>query len=276
MQDSKETSRIGLDIFNQSDNIPSAPTNGANNTGILGWLTNVTNIIQNATSSIETTLENDIESALNNTFESFARDLGLHDFYSFHVQDYCEGYYAPQGSSTRNVTHCGNNNGLKPFNLTQKLEQELTSKTGLNITLEEINWPQSITDGFAAIRKGLIAVYVLYDITIAFTAAALAVSLVGLFSHNRGLTVVNNVMIWFAAVISLIVSALVTTAITKGTNAINDNDEARAINVTASRGDKFLGLTWPATILLWIAGLVWVYECVVDRRHVKKIPKEYQ
>ena len=64
-------------------------------------------------------------------------------------------------------------------------------------------------------------------------------------------------------------SALVTAVMVKATDLINQygND----IGVEASKGNKFLALTWAATGVMFVVVLAWVVEFCVGRRQ-KRTP----
>ncbi|KAG9936736.1 hypothetical protein KCV05_g1338, partial [Aureobasidium melanogenum] len=89
------TSRIGTNIFNA--------TTGSSDSD--------SNIFE----SIWDNLPSSIDSSLNSDIKSLAQELGVHDFYSAHLLNYCEGYYTPSSipnttatkpSIRQNVTYC--------------------------------------------------------------------------------------------------------------------------------------------------------------------------
>ncbi|THX68045.1 integral membrane protein-like protein [Aureobasidium pullulans] len=145
------TSRIGTNVFNTTSSTDSD-----------------SNIFE----SIWDNVTNSIESSLNDKINSFAQDLGLHDFYSAHLLDYCSGYYTPtdlpnatfsKSDIDQNITYCSNRTSFFRFNPTTALEQEL-NKTGLNITLEDLHWPEAVNDGVHALRVAQKAAFLLYCI----------------------------------------------------------------------------------------------------------------
>ncbi|KAB8556599.1 hypothetical protein FH972_025636 [Carpinus fangiana] len=265
------TSRIAVDLFNTTSNSSSCsePQDQGFFTSILH---NVTCDIHNATDSVQS----DIESALNDVLQSVASDLGLHDFYSVHILDFCEGFYTPPNttSSTRNVTHCSNATALFAFNATQTLEREL-ARGGLDLDLAQLHWPAAIDHGLRTLRRAFNAVFVLYCIGIGFTGLLLLGSLAALLlsSGARLVALADLVLALLAFVALLVASAVVTYAGGKAADVVNDHGDA--VDVNARRGGGFLGLTWAATALVFVAALAWSVECCVGRRRGTAVSKQY-
>lgn len=44
------------------------------------------------------------------------------------------------------------------------------------------------------------------------------------------------------------------------------NKHSSGVGVTAAKGKTFLGLTWTATVLMFITAVAWIYEFVAHRR----------
>ncbi len=112
---------------------------------------------------------------LNNAIEDITHYLNIHDFYSVHLLNYCEGYYEPTGVAnaasdpSRNVTYCSNRAALFHFDPTATLEQELRP----GVSLENLHWPAAIQDGIRTLEIASNVMVILYYIGIA--AAGLAV-----------------------------------------------------------------------------------------------------
>lgn len=262
------TSRIAVNIslFERHNDTASPSTCKS---GIFCSLkNNITSEIHNLTSEIE---EN-IESALNNRLESIARDLGLHDFYSFHVLDHCEGFFSPNGTANRNVTRCSGQAGLTSFNLSQELQSELSSHS-VNITLPQLHWPQALDDGLHALRNAFRAVFVLYIVSIILVGLTLVGSLAGLPLTGRIVAFANVGTGGLAWLVLMVTSIVVTVAMDKATDVVNEHGSA--INVNATRGAAFLALTWAAFALAFCGWIVWASEMVLGRRKLKKMPKKY-
>lgn len=146
-----------------------------------------------SSSSLLSSLENDLKGGINKLAGDIAKELGLHDFYSWHILDYCEGYYTPSAivnatsHPAKNVTHCSNQTTFFHFDPTATLQREL--KTGFNLT--ELKWPQAIEDVVTAVEMASNAMFVLYCIGIATAGAAILGSVVGLLAGGRLSALVN-------------------------------------------------------------------------------------
>lgn len=261
------TSRIGLDFFNTTKISPASLP--SNSTSWLGSLVhNATAEIKNATNNFE----NEIEKDLNKAFRSLAKDLGIYDFYSVHVLDHCQGYFY-NGTGNRNVSGCSNSTGLSTFSPTQTLQKQLDA-SHINVTLSELHFPDAIEKGVNALKLAFNITFVLYCIGITFTGLALLGAAFGLFADGRMSALLNIGLSGLSFLTLMIASAIVTYAATKIVHIINK--EGKIVNINAQRGDRYLSLTWTATVLMFIAGIAWCFECMVGRRREKMTPKQYQ
>lgn len=264
------TSRIGVDYFNKQHNTSTPSLNTTTSGGIFGkFIHNVTTEIKNVTTKVEDNIEEDI----NNALRSLAKDIGLHDFYSVHVLDYCEGFFQPNGTSRRNVTYCSNEKGQFSFNVTQVLQRELNA-SHVNVTLSQIQWPSAISDGIHDLRLAFHATAVFYYIAIIVTGLAFLASIVGVFVHGRISALLNIGLAGLAFLTLMVASAIATSLATKATDVINKY--GKDVDINAARGDKFIALTWAGTALMFIAGAAWFGECILGRRKDKMMPKQLQ
>lgn len=243
------TSQIGQNVLNASH---------SSSNPFISFIDNVTN-----------TIENEINDDLN----SFAQDLGLHDFYSAHILDYCEGYYEPgsvpnatlsRSSIHRNVTSCSNKTAMYTFDPRTTLQQELNKTGHSNINLTELDWPSKVDEGLHALRIASKAVFVLYCIGIGFVGVATVFALLSIFFEGRLSSFVNVLIDLLAFVAIGLASAIVTAVIDKAAHTINKygND----IGISADKGSKFLILTWVATAAMLVASMVWCFDCIVGSR----------
>lgn len=160
------TSRIGTNVFNTTSSSSSSSSN--------------------IFSSIWDNITNSIDSSLNSEINSLAQDLGLHDFYSAHLLDYCEGYYTPtpvpnttvhKSAIRQNVTFCSNLTSFFHFDPSAALQTEL-NKSYTGLTLQDLDWPDAISSGIHTLRITQKAAFVLYCIAAGFTLVASVFSLV--------------------------------------------------------------------------------------------------
>lgn len=61
-----------------------------------------------------------------------------------------------------------------------------------------------------------------------------------------------------------IASAIASVIMSKVVHEVNKH--GNDIGVTASKGKTFLGMTWAATVLMFVAAMAWIYEFVAHRR----------
>lgn len=220
---------------------------------------------------------NSIESDINSDVASIAKELGLHDFYSAHILDYCEGYYTPgpvpnatlsKSKIHNNVTSCSNKTAMYNFNPQNTLQKELNNSGHSNIDLNDLDWPSDINKGLHALKIAQEAMFVLYCIGIGFIAVALLLGLLALFFDGRLSAFINVLVDWLAFLAIGLASAIATAIIDKSAHTINKygND----VGIAANKGTKFLILTWVATAVMLVASFVWCFDCIVGRKQHKR------
>ncbi|MCJ1286711.1 hypothetical protein MMC26_006057 [Xylographa opegraphella] len=235
------------------------------NTSMLGEFS-VNTTSASGGSSWLSSIEGDIHEDINGLINDVAKSLNIHDFYSAHLLDYCEGYYTPSPISnatsqpSKNVTSCSNHTAFFTFNPTTILQTEL--KPGMNLT--ELKWPSAIQDVIVAVETASKVMFVLYCIGVGFAGLALIGALIGFLAGGR-LSAALNVMLDLMAFLSLgIASAIATVTSVKVVNAINHYGSD--IGVAAYQGFTFLGMTWAATILMLVAVVGWLIDCCIGRK----------
>lgn len=249
------TSMIGENILNETRSTDSSNP-----------LTNLLNEIPNVVSE-----------TINDAIGEVTAKLGIEDFYSAHMLNYCEGQYTPaeaanatipQSAIHKNVTQCSKNRAMYKFNPTAIVQDALNKTTGLDISLDDINWPSDLETGIAALNALMAAMFVLYCIAIALIFVALLAAAAAILMSGRLSACVNFLLAALAFLASAIASALVTAVMVKAAKIIND--KGADVGLQAHWGGKFLALTWAATGLLLVAVLVWVMEFCVGRRQSKR------
>jgi len=244
------TSRIGSNLLNDG------------NGPISSLLNNVTDITDTL----------GITDDINNAVASFAERVGVEDFYSVHILDYCYGSYVPvpvangtvkQGDIHKNVSACSNRTAMFTWDPAESLERSL-NESGVNISLDDLQWPEDIQTGIDALHILQKAVFVLYCISIGLIFICFLAALLALFADGR-LGAAVNVLLTLLAFLSVgIASGIVTAVIVKGSDVINKY--GKEIGVESHWGGKFLAITWSATGLMLLAVLVWSIECCFGRR----------
>ncbi|KAF2769541.1 hypothetical protein EJ03DRAFT_327383 [Teratosphaeria nubilosa] len=255
------TSRIGTDLFNTTDTSSNNP--------VINWLDDLSNSI-----------ENEIENDINSLARSIAKDLGLHDFYSAHILNYCEGYYTPgavpnatlhRSSIDKNVTHCSSPKDGYIFHPRVLLQADLNRTGNSNVNLSTLQWPDEIDEGLKDLRIIATAMFVLYCIATAFIGVGVVLAITGFLLDGRLSAFVNIVVDSMAFVASLLASALATAVVVKGTHVINKH--GNDIGISAKEGNWFLAITWAATAIVLVASFVWCVDCVVGQSRRRGRPK---
>lgn len=211
-------------------------------------------------------LEGSAEGDINSLVNDVAKSLNIHDFYSVHMMDYCEGYFTPgaianaTSTPSRNVTACSNRTALYTFDPTAILQSELKS----GVSLSDLKWPQAITDAIGAVQIAMRATFVIYCIAIGLAGVAFVGAFFGVLVGGR-LSALMNLMLDFFAFLTLgIASAISTATSVKVVDAINQYGSD--IGIAASKGTTFITYTWVATALMFLAMVVWVVEFCVGRK----------
>lgn len=170
----------------------------------------------------------------------------------------------PRSSIRKNVTDCSNRTAMYNFDPRQMLQRELNESGHGDINLTDLGWPDEIDDAITALEVASNAMFVLYCIGIAFAFLALVSAVVSIFASGR-LSAASNIVIDMIAFLAVgIASAIATAIAVKAAHVVNDKGER--VGISAQKGTKFMILTWVATGCLFVASIVWCFDCVVGRR----------
>lgn len=219
-------------------------------------------------------LTNTISNEINDDLHSFAQSLGVHDFYSAHILDYCEGYYTPTAlpnasfplhSIHKNITSCSNRTAFYHFNPTASLQRELNASGHgyINLT-SSLHWPAAVKDGLDALKVAQRAAFLLYCIAIGLIAAATLVASVSVVLAGRLSACIDLLVTGLAFLSTALASAITTAVAVKAEHVVNKH--GTQVGVSAKKGKGFLVLTWLATLLMFLSLIVWGVVCVVGRR----------
>lgn len=223
-------------------------------------------------------VSNEISEEINDRIGEVTARLGIEDFYSAHMLNYCYGQYEPaevanstvsQDDISKNVTGCSKSRAMYRFDPTKIIEDALNRTVGTEVTLSDLQWPEDIQNGTAALNALMAATFVLYVIAICLIFVTLVAALFAVLTSERLSACLNFLIATLAFLAIGLASALITAVIVKGTKVINQygND----IGIAANWGGKFLALTWAATGLMFIVLLAWSIEfCIGRRRHSRR------
>ncbi|GKU03513.1 sur7 protein [Fusarium langsethiae] len=256
------TSMIGHNVL---DTDSSASTNdNEEDDGIFG-------AVKGKWNEVKDDIKGKINDVTGDIADELADTIGISEWYSIHIMATCDGQYKPNATSPGagyNVTECTNSAPEKRFNLTEMLDKQL-SVGPFDLSLADINWPDNIQDSIDLLNKALLATFVLYVIAVGLSGLAMLASLAAFFLFSRrGVNTVNLILASLAALVLLVSSILVTVAGKKGVDKLNDVGDD--VGISASIGNKFLGLTWAAAALMIAAVIYWFVHLCLMRRERKR------
>ncbi|KAF6224820.1 hypothetical protein HO133_010014 [Letharia lupina] len=241
------------------------------NTSMLGRTTLDTS---KTSSSILKSIKNTVQKDVNEVISDVAKTLGIHDFYSAHILDYCEGYYTPSpfanltSQPSKNISYCSNQTSFFHFDPAAVIQGEL--KPGVKLT--DLSWPSAIQDGVHAVEDATDVMFVLYSTGATTTGVALIAALIGVRGVWR-YSAITCVMLSSLAFGSLLLaSSIANIVINKVVSAINEH--GNDIGVYAYKGGTFIGMTWAATLLVLVTSFMWSYEFIQQRRGAASLGKE--
>ncbi|KAF1842686.1 integral membrane protein-like protein [Cucurbitaria berberidis CBS 394.84] len=251
------------------------------NTSAIGeTLLNESRTSTNPITNLLDKIPNQISEEINDRIGEVAERLGIEDWYSAHMLNYCYGQYTPAEKAnatvsdsdiSKNATGCNQSKAMYKFDPTRILEDALNKTTGTRVTLQDLKWPEDIQNGIKALNALMAAMFVLYVIAICLIFVALLAAVFAILASGRLSACLNFLVATLAFLAIGLASALVTAVIVKGSDIINKygND----VGVEARWGAKFLALTWAATGVMLVALLVWIVEFCIGRR--RKTPQSY-
>ncbi|KAK2606124.1 hypothetical protein QQS21_003519 [Conoideocrella luteorostrata] len=204
--------------------------------------------------------------------DKLAKKIGVSEWYSLHVMDSCEGFYAPNTTAPNpgfNITNCTSSGPSDRFNLTEIVDKEL--KVGpLKLNLADIKWPDSIQDSIDSLNSALLALFIFYALGAGFSGLSALCSLFAIWKPDlRRMALINFVIASLGFLSILIGSIIVTVAANTAVKSLNKVGEK--IGMSAIKGTKFYILSWVATGFMGIVMLFWMGKFWVVRRERKRL-----
>jgi len=262
------TSTLGHELIptptSDSDNAPTPTSIGSF----------FSSLAHNATEVIEGELGNlvdDLNEIVGEVADKLAGELGISQWYSFHLLDMCEGTYKPNATAkgaNKNITHCTNQTAMHHFDITSLISSELEVGP-FDLSIEDLGWTDDIQEGLDDLNTLLDATFVLYAIGIAAAGCAIIAAVLAFFLHGSRLISFGN---WGLATLSfvtlLIASIIITIFQKKGTHIINKY--GNEIGLYAYKGNKFLIITWVSVAAMFLASCAWVVEFCIGRKNKRR------
>lgn len=254
---------------------PSTNSNPQLNSSLLGE-TLLTPSSSNNNGPLSTLLNHippSLTNSINTRIDALTSRLGIEDFYSAHMLNYCYGQYTPVevpnatyplSSISKNVTGCSESKAGYKFDPTAIVQDALNRATKGKVKLSDLNWPDDIERGVKALNALMVAMFVLYVISICLIFLALLAALAAVFAEGRLSACVNFMLAVLAFLAVGIASGLVTAVGVKVADLINEY--GNEIGLVADWGGKFLALTWAATGVMLVCVVAWMVEFCVGRR----------
>jgi len=138
--------------------------------------------------------------------------------------------------------------------------------------LDDIHWPSDVTDAEHTIKVVSRVMVVFYIIGIAFSGVAMITAIAGIFTNGRLSAFINWLVDVLAFITLGVASAVATAVIVIAVDRINKYTDE--VGIGATKGGKFLAMTWAATAVMLLASFVSVVQCCVGRRKPKRYEKE--
>lgn len=178
----------------------------------------------------------------------------------------------PSRDIHKNVTGCGNVTALYAFDPEAVLQRELNASGHSSVNLTELHFPAAVETGIHALRVAQRAAFVLYCIAIGLIFLSLVFALLGVVMNGRLSAFINVLLDWLAFLAIGLASAITTAVAVKAADVVNKH--GNDVGISASKGDKFLVITWVATVLMLVSSFLWCGECIVGRKRTSR-PAEY-
>lgn len=216
-------------------------------------------------------IENDLNKIEGDIADKLAGVLGIHEWYSVHLMDMCEGMYKPNATEKgahKNVTHCTNQTAMQHFDVTSLISHEL-SVGKYNISLSDIGWSDNIQKGLNALNVAMDATFVLYAIGIAAAGCAIITALLAFFLHGSRLVSFGNWGLTSLSFIAFLVASIIITILQKKATHII-NKYGNEIGLYAYKGTKYLIITWVAVAVMFLAACAWVFEFCIGRKNKRR------
>ena len=220
------TSRVGSDVSSATSRIASDASS-------------ITSRLASDAASALAPLKTDVMEVLNREFTDLKNDLGLKDWYSIHLLDYCEGYYVPNKTNS-SVAPDGVPAPVSPG---MKIAKNVTSCT-----------KHTIASDF----DPKVALLILYYVGSALTGLSLILSCISAFRFGWAGPFINVVLSLLAFFFLGVASALATGISVEAAKLITSL--GKDFGIAAYKGSNFFKLTWTATALMLMNAVIWTLE----------------
>lgn len=214
--------------------------------------------IKDTFDDVKDSVIDEVNDLVGGAVDDVANALGISDWYSIHVMDACEGQFEPNATAdgtSLNVTDCTNSKPGNRFNMTKLLDKSI-SVGPVDVSLNDLGYTDEIQEKVDILNDALLGLFILYVLGMGFSGIVICGS-VGAFlaPARRSMALVNLIAALLGCLSLIIASILITVAVTKGVNEINDVGEEFGLEV--QRGNKFLILSWVAAAVMISTTIFW-------------------
>lgn len=210
---------------------------------------------------------NQLNNIIGDVADELAHDLGINQWYGWHVMNFCEGNYKPSPTArpvTYQVTECSKPTARFHFNIADVLSQQLAVGP-LRISLKDLHWPDDIQKVIDELSTALQAAVALYSISIAATGILIITSVITLFANKSTLLIMANFTLAGVSFLALFIASIIITVINSRTMKVVQ-EKGNTIGVFAYRGQKYLALTWCTMAVMSLAFLSWAVIFIIGRK----------
>ncbi|KAH9883240.1 hypothetical protein F4778DRAFT_744733 [Xylariomycetidae sp. FL2044] len=265
-------SNFGHDLLEAATTTSSSPEATATSDDSL-W-DKVTDGLEDFGDDVRDKIEDEINDIANDAADELAEALGISQWYSLHVMNWCEGVFSPNATdpnSWYNTTNCTAQQPGVKFNLTDIIIDALNSSDdplAQFAAQQDLQLPEKVQDAVDYLNGFLLAVFVFYVLGAGFCGLSFLVCIVVLTVSSNPvsrLVILGNIVLSALAVLVLLVGSAIATGISKkGVSEINSAGEDYGIS--AIEGTKFMIISWVAFGCMLLATVTWSFACCLGRR----------
>ncbi|KXJ95622.1 actin cortical patch SUR7/pH-response regulator pali [Microdochium bolleyi] len=273
-------SHFGQELIPSStQNQPPRPSQSSGG----GFWDNLGDTISGIGNEIQDTITDQVNDVIGDVVDEITEKLGISQWYSLHVMNWCEGDFAPNSTAVGawyNTTNCTERAAGISFNLTEILNHEI-SIGPLDFNTNEIPLPDRIESAVEQLNSALYALFILFVLAAAFSGFTILLTLVtivtsflwGRTSHHHQAghrkTIIGNAVFNFLAVVMLAVAAAIATVVGKKA-ASEITDAGKDVGISANAGMKFIAICWGAFGAGFLAFVFWSALCCFPREKYRK------
>jgi hypothetical protein len=222
---------------------------------------NPLNVISGAWDDVEQDASDAFDDVANDVIDEAIDVLDISEWYSLHVMTTCEGRYKPDHDDAElDVTQCsGLTSNSKRFDLPSKLPTKVAlpdrldlisslnhylslSPIQIDVEVNDIGWLEDIQDAINIVNSVLRGLFALHVLIIGMIMLSIVTYIVASLARTSMLMTLNLLSFTLATLCSIVSSIMVTVALSRGINSLND--VGSKVGIRAERGSNFLTLTW--------------------------------